>query len=119
MPYYDLLCGNCGRTETKTLSFDQYDRGDFPVCICGDMARPVAANKVTAYGTMKLQERTFREASIAAGQKITSTKEIDLLEKTGKMYPITNPSQYHFKNGKKIDLRSQKEKLRKALDNVT
>lgn len=118
MPYYDLMCPRCGDKCETYLSYEEYDSRSFGDCgTCGCKWSPVAANMVCAYGTMKLHDKVFKEASMAAGFKITETKQIDQLEREGKMYAVTNPSRYKFQNDKNKVARNRayKDKLGKAL----
>ena len=118
MPYYDLMCPSCDDTHEEYLSYEDFDAGRFGECEpCGCKRSPVAANMVCAYGTMKLHDKVFKEASMAAGFKITETKQIDQLEREGKMYAVTNPSRYKFQNDKNKVARNRayKDKLGKAL----
>lgn len=115
MPMYSLICKWKHITD-KIVSFDEYDKSAFGACdTCGDSCKPVAANDVAAYGTDKYSDDAFRDASEAAGFEVTNTKQVDKLEKAGKMYAVTNPSRYKFKNGKKIDRKKQKEDLYRCL----
>lgn len=116
MPMYTMICDKLHKSE-RLMSFEQFDNSDFGVCPqCAKRVSPSAANNVCVYGTDNYSEKAFKDASGAAGEKITNTKQVDELERSGKMYRITNPSQYRFKNGKKIDNKLQKEKLSKCLD---
>ena len=115
MPFYNLLCPK-GHAEEKVLSFHEYDRSAFGYCSrCRGELHASAANSVCVYGTTKFHDESLRDASEAAGRKITSAKEADKLESEGKMYRITNPSQYRRKIDKRTRDRVWKEKLGRVL----
>jgi len=102
MPYYDFTCGH-----TRKFSFAEYDlcndRAGFEPCpTCGVDSNPISANVATLYGLTRYADKAFADASEATGEKITSTKQIDHLEKTGVIRAITNPSTYKFKNGRNL-----------------
>lgn len=102
MPFYDLTCGHVVR-----ISFDRFDalkELDWPKSTCDQGcvdSRPISAPPVTFYGAWRINDPVFRDAEEASGEKVHSTKDIDKMEKAGKMYRITNPSQYKT-NDRKI-----------------
>lgn len=105
MPAYDLICRNLHIFE-KAMSFADYDGGCFGKCgVCRALLFPVSANDFCLYGTDKFSDEAFSDASEAAGYRVTNTKEVDKLEREGKMYAVTNPSRYQHKNGKNIKRR--------------
>ncbi len=119
MPFYDFIHKegkNHCKTVTEFRSFEQYDSMDFPYCSCGAVMVPVGANNVCVYGTDRYSDDTLKDASLAAGFKITNTKQVDKLEREGKMYRVTNPSTYRNKNDKNKAARERayKEKMRRA-----
>lgn len=116
MPFYDFICPKKHKS-TDMKSFDEYDRADWGACpVCNGERGPVSANNICVYGTDRYSDDTLKDASQAAGFKITNTKQVDKLEKEGKMYRVTNPSTYHHKNDKNKASRDAKwkERMRRA-----
>lgn len=107
MPLYTLLCPDSNGLHTpveKLMTFAQYDRGikrGYGACPdCGGGLTP-ALNQSALYGMMRVKDSDFADAEEATGEKITSTRDIDRLEKAGVIRAITNPSRYRkFKEKK-------------------
>ena len=104
MPNYTLICPR-KHTREEFMTFSEYDAlvegTSSKVCeSCGVECRPISVNPTVFYGAWRIDDKDFRDAEEASGIKIKSTKDIDKLEKAGKMYRITNPSQYKTNNRK-------------------
>lgn len=113
MPLYSLRCDNKHK-EDKFLTFEQYDLSAFGDCTtCAGALRPVAANKICVYGTVKYHDKALADASEAAGRRISSTKDADAAEANGEMYRITNPSAHRRTKAERDRERNRvwKEKL--------
>lgn len=90
MPFYEFKCCN-KKPILEHKTFAQYDAWDFPKCECGLVMQP-RVNTPALYGLMRCKDDAFSDAEEATGQKITSTKDIDRLEKAGVIRAVTNPS---------------------------
>ena len=91
MPFYDFACANCGEKYEKSYTYAKVPPAI--ECPCGNKADRILFYKsVTTYGTDRFSESAFQDASEASGEVITNTKQVDRLEREGKMYAITNPS---------------------------
>ncbi len=107
MPVYTLKCHLCGEQKDAYVSYADYDAGAFPDCTersCRDLEVPCQpmVNFPSLYGMMRVKDQAFSDAHEATGCEISSTKDIDRLEKAGVIRAITNPSTYKFANGKKL-----------------
>lgn len=106
MPFYDMYCGaNKKHVAHRHMSFAEYDAYDpfeegAPICHCGGTLH-VGVHTPALYGLMRTKDQAFADAEEATGEKITSTKDIDRLEKAGVIRAVTNPSRYRkFKEKK-------------------
>lgn len=101
MPFYDMVCKG-GHPNEVFVTYDDYDKKAFGKCnICLQKITPCIPESVTLYGMMRCKDDAFSDAEEATGEKITSTRDIDRLEKQGVIRAITNPSRHRkFKDKK-------------------
>ena len=96
MPMYDMVCPR-GHSNEAYVSYKQYDLGSFGRCgrpDCSLALSPLIPDNVSLYGLMRCRDSAFDDAHEATGEKVTSTKDIDRLEKAGVIRAVTNPSRY-------------------------
>lgn len=99
LPNYDF---NCKKHGPWTDIYPMASVPDSAPCPkCNKKSKRTLFYKFSIYGADKFHDKVLADASEASGGKITSTKQVDALEKAGKMYAITNPSRHrHFKDKK-------------------
>jgi hypothetical protein len=92
MPMYDLRCWECGQQKrNQWLTYNDYDAGAFGFCKCGGVMGPLL-NAPSTYGLMRCHDQAFADAEEATGCSISSTRDIDRLERSGVIRAVTNPS---------------------------
>lgn len=89
MPLYEYKCPDHGQFDQVAPMKDYLKPQPCPTC---SQPSVKLISVPVVYGTMKLHDKVMADASEASGEEITNTKQIDALEKAGKMYAITNPS---------------------------
>ncbi len=100
MPMYDFSCDYCDKIHTESLSFSEFDGKQFPVC-CRGHRMSVRLNVPALYGMMRCRDSAFSDATEATGEAVSSTKDIDRLEKAGVIRAVTNPSRHRTYKDKK------------------
>jgi len=90
MPVYDFVCKRDGPWEDVYPMASVPDTAPCPKC--SKPSKRTLFYKFNIYGADKFHDGVLADASEAAGFTITNTKQVDALEKAGKMYAITNPS---------------------------
>lgn len=83
MPLYRYECDSCGNIDEKFRFIKSYKRaGKCSVC---KKKTHFILSPVSFYGWNRFTGDGFKDAEEASGQKITSTKQIDMMEKQGIM----------------------------------
>lgn len=104
MPFYNMYCEMKHRAS-RHMTFSEFDKYDplaeeSPHCFCGRTLH-VGIHQPALYGMMRVKDSDFADAEEATGEKVTSTRDIDRLEKAGVIRAVTNPSRYRkFKEKK-------------------
>jgi hypothetical protein len=118
MPLYDMYCAGTPRHKlSRYMTYAEYDEYD-PLdedsfhCPCGHTLT-VGIHSPALYGTMKCKDQAFADAEEATGHKITSTHDIDRLEKAGIIRAVTNPSRHRVYKDKQY--REKQNAFRKKM----
>jgi hypothetical protein len=84
----------CGAVFERFFHHSRHIQPSHPCIACGLPASRDLIATFSVYGTDKFHDQGFADASEASGKRITNTKQVDRLERSGFMQAVTCPSQH-------------------------